>query len=1042
MSRTATNGEFIKSPRDVGGPSARVHPLVMVEEAMELSEVVTSTTEEEERIMEQEQETKAGAADSDSKSGHSMTRTGTETFDIHNAGTTSAHRGSFPTTVSTSPALGSHRAFSMPQVRTRGLAAGSDDDSDASSNRNWDSSKSKRSPRKSSLLALAKKKSLLAMKKKLARTRTRDRTLDDRVDQIEQSLAKYMYQTLGLKAAFEFYNKDGNAGLDREELAEILLKCNAEYHEAEFEALMDRYDADGNGTITLSEFTTTVPISRPRLVEYLIIKDEQRAACLGLPVTVLFFIWFVLLLSLHDVTGSAYAVESGVMDDLLGATSSSTGDSFYKVETVDGLWDWLGTVLVPLAFVQTVPGTDGRVAPPYEWGTINNYNHLLGAGVSIQQTRSGTDGCPVAMVDIALNASCHPWQMPFLDSDSQNWTSDSTFGLPLCSTLSAEYSCVHGVNCSSFYSSEHCYDDVSSPLSDYVASTNSGFSVVPEENRAIEPYPVVNPTLPAFEVLLDAAQPQEEILAQIDYLRGREWVDESTKHVQLLFATFNGEYGTYMAVNLMWEINRGGKVIPSIKLQDSVPADPYFNNNGWIWLVDVAWVIMVLAQGAGEVGEMRERGFLYWKDFWNVLDWLQIILTLGLMVLWYDICFNGLFPLSDLWLETYNSSDVFVRQEPTSMLLLILNGARDYRTGVVINIMIILVRFFKAFLVQPRLSIVTHTFVRSFVDVLHFMVILACLLFAFVFTGIYLLGHKIHDFSDVGDSLMKLYQAMLAPPLLKWDEVKVAAEAADGYSMAVTWYVLFLFIICLVFKSMLLAIIMTAYAEARNTAGPKARTMWAQLADVIIEARAASRGALQLSQVIEFLREPEEDEKADHEDVSKLYNRDTVNILDILDLYNSPGVIREGTPSEMTYRRNYARDYMLSIVAEYFDFIELKDPSEQENKQREAFQRISELDSDFKDIEKRVERVSLDMTNNFSRIFDILEKIQGGPGSIPRGGTRTEAMRRPAAIARGDSSPSAPPRRKIGSYVSFSDVAGAVAEGDDEDADADGITNV
>ena len=81
-------------------------------------------------------------------------------------------------------------------------------------------------------MSQARKGSLLRLKKqRLQRTRTRDRTLDDRVDVIEQKLAKYMYKTMGLRHAFEFYNKDGNAGLDKDELADILDKCNAEYHQ-------------------------------------------------------------------------------------------------------------------------------------------------------------------------------------------------------------------------------------------------------------------------------------------------------------------------------------------------------------------------------------------------------------------------------------------------------------------------------------------------------------------------------------------------------------------------------------------------------------------------------------------------------------------------------------------------------------------------------------------------------------------------------------------------------------------------------------------
>ena len=101
--------------------------------------------------------------------------------------------------------------------------------------RNWDSSlksgKSSRFPKRSA--SMARKHSLMRLKKRVARTRTRDRTIEDRVDVIEQKLAKYMYQTMGLRAAFEFYNKDGNAGLDKDELADILTKCNAEYRQGE-----------------------------------------------------------------------------------------------------------------------------------------------------------------------------------------------------------------------------------------------------------------------------------------------------------------------------------------------------------------------------------------------------------------------------------------------------------------------------------------------------------------------------------------------------------------------------------------------------------------------------------------------------------------------------------------------------------------------------------------------------------------------------------------------------------------------------------------
>ena len=113
-----------------------------------------------------------------------------------------------------------------------------------------------------------------------------------------------------------------------------------------------------------------------------------------------------------------------------------------------------------------------------------------------------------------------------------------------------------------------------------------------------------------------------------------------------------------------------------------------------------------------------------------------------------------------------------------------------------------------------------------------------------------------------------------------------------------------------------------------------------------------------------------------------MFLRDTVNIHDILGVYNAPGNIRDGTPSEIAFRKKYARDYLLGIVAEYFDFIELKDPSDSEKTQREAFQRISELDSDFKDLEKRFAALSATMASGFSDLLHAVRELkqQGGDG--------------------------------------------------------------
>eukprot|EP00591_Stephanopyxis_turris_P005573 CAMPEP_0195528536 /NCGR_PEP_ID=MMETSP0794_2-20130614/30721_1 /TAXON_ID=515487 /ORGANISM="Stephanopyxis turris, Strain CCMP 815" /LENGTH=241 /DNA_ID=CAMNT_0040659691 /DNA_START=203 /DNA_END=925 /DNA_ORIENTATION=+ len=241
MQRHTTDG-FVKvtpvvprpKPHSVQGPTAKVHPMTdMVMEDptdsdhnvsyLQLKEVVTT-----------------GAVEAAAPPSQSITRADTElslgsSLEESSNGQALSSRGS-TTTYSKRDRSGSGESKSFGKSEARGNL----------------------SPKSAALLQRRNS----SISKQLSRTRTRERTLEDRVDLIEQKLAKYMYKTLGLRKAFEFYDKDGNAGLDRNELEKILITCNAEFHAEEFEHLMGRYDADGNGTITLNEFTITVPISR------------------------------------------------------------------------------------------------------------------------------------------------------------------------------------------------------------------------------------------------------------------------------------------------------------------------------------------------------------------------------------------------------------------------------------------------------------------------------------------------------------------------------------------------------------------------------------------------------------------------------------------------------------------------------------------------------------------------------------------------------------------------------------------------------------
>ncbi len=192
---------------------------------------------------------------------------------------------------------------------------------------------------------------------------------------------------------------------------------------------------------------------------------------------------------------------------------------------------------------------------------------------------------------------------------------------------------------------------------------------------------------------------------------------------------------------------------------------------------------------------------------------------------------------------------------------------------------------------------------------------------------------------------------------------------------------MYLFLVNLVLKSMLLAIIMQAYDQAFANAGPKARTLWAQLGDVLVEVRARAQGAMRLSDVAEVLDEPEEDDDewllssmgADDEH-GALYLREFVSVQAILNAYYKHRM-KPGTAAQEAFRRKYAREYLLRRVAEYFDFAELKEPTVQETRRKEAYQRLRELDVDFKGLEKKLQDMQGEFRRNVERFMLMVEDL-------------------------------------------------------------------
>merc|ERR1711881_496466 len=100
-----------------------------------------------------------------------------------------------------------------------------------------------------------------------------------------------------------------------------------------------------------------------------------------------------------------------------------------------------------------------------------------------------------------------------------------------------------------------------------------------------------------------------------------------------------------MGLILQTEFKRGGGVENKWS-SESILGDPYgLKSRGftfqWVLVLDFLWILMVTLLMVGEFKEMKELRVKYLHDFWNVLDWIQCLLTIAIECYWIFIVVQG-----------------------------------------------------------------------------------------------------------------------------------------------------------------------------------------------------------------------------------------------------------------------------------------------------------------------------------------------------------------------------------------------------------------
>ncbi|KAF4740320.1 TRP-like ion channel Pkd2, partial [Perkinsus olseni] len=309
------------------------------------------------------------------------------------------------------------------------------------------------------------------------------------------------------------------------------------------------------------------------------------------------------------------------------------------------------------------------------------------------------------------------------------------------------------------------------------------------------------------------------------------WLDLSTKSVKVEAILFNGETNMFMHVDVSFEVQRGGAIIPLTTARTLIST---VYNSVADYVIDFVWLALI---GYLTVREFRQiymvkrigRLKYYVGDFWALVDWLTIIGGIGVGVFYAYLAWSvgslkeDIVDISQLgedispsdldavapstqvmtyyqrWGEIYDSMNTIIENQVYHRLLMF--------WYTIINML----RFFRAFRGLPRLAVIADTMKRAWMDVAYFLIIFCTVFFNFVLGGYTLFGKRLKAWSTPGDAINTAFVALMGD--FDYNAMRRVAPVS-----AAIWFWFYMVLVFLVMLNMLLAIVMDTYTSVKDEA--------------------------------------------------------------------------------------------------------------------------------------------------------------------------------------------------------------------------------
>jgi len=365
-------------------------------------------------------------------------------------------------------------------------------------------------------------------------------------------------------------------------------------------------------------------------------------------------------------------------------------------------------------------------------------------------------------------------------------------------------------------------------------------------------------------------------LEQVHELERTTWFSPLTNRLEIMYTTYNAHQGTLGATFVFVYLNRAGHIYKDVEPM-SIWVDPYHCT--WrTYVLDGVWLLLVLKTLVEEGSDLIKhvillglrRGLSQYMTVYNFVDWVNIIFSITIVSMWilhlgrlgklYDIIKRADVDVPGSWEDQADLEAFF------ELVHVMMRKAYEFRIIVAMYQFLIAFRFFKAFDVQPCLSLVTRTISSALVSIIHFGVVFFTIFFIFVVSAMVLFGQEVLHFTYIGRASHTTFRILLGD--FDWEDLHTV-----GRAQSVVWFWALVWLLNLILLNLFLGIILDTYSDVKNEvmSHPGVETLWSQAIEIYERKKKVASGVcVSLPYILKMLDPTDLDDTDDATDHEKI----------------------------------------------------------------------------------------------------------------------------------------------------------------------------